>query len=211
MREKDLKAVVGSNERIMWEGRPDKKCFILESIFNPLLPFALIWAFFDFGVLGQSLLEGSGMGAFMIPFFILHLMPVWLYVGGVLFSLRRYKNTYYIITDAAVYISGGIFSYSYQMKPFTDLTGITMHRGIIDQWIGVGDVIFGLNEVYYDNDGEKTANKLQIINIADYQEVYKLVTTLQRDVFSDTMYPNELRPNVNRGYKTGYRNEDNDR
>jgi len=210
MREKDLKAVVGPNERIMWEGCPDKKCFILESIFNPLLPFALIWGIVDFGFLGVELLSGDGMGLFLIPFFAIHLMPVWLYLGGVIFSLRRYRNTYYIITDAGVYVSGGLFSYSYQMKPFTELTAITMHRGIFDQWLGVGDVIFGLNAVYSDSRG-KTVSNLQIINIADYQEVYKLVMGLQRDVFSDTMYPNDLRPNENHGYRTRYRDDDFDR
>ena len=40
--ENDLKQLVGNNEKIMYEGRPNKKCFLFESIFNPLLPFALI-------------------------------------------------------------------------------------------------------------------------------------------------------------------------
>ena len=43
----DLKAMVGNDENILWRGRPDKKCFILESIFNPMLPFALIWGILD--------------------------------------------------------------------------------------------------------------------------------------------------------------------
>lgn len=38
-----LKAMIGKNETIYYEGKPDKKTFVLESIFNPLLPFALIW------------------------------------------------------------------------------------------------------------------------------------------------------------------------
>jgi len=64
--------------------------------------------------------------------------------------------------------------------------------------------------VYSDSRG-KTVSNLQIINIADYQEVYKLVMGLQRDVFSDTMYPNDLRPNENHGYRTRYRDDDFDR
>ena len=50
--ENDLKQLVGNNEKIMYEGRPNKKCFLFESIFNPLLPFALIWAIIDFGIIG---------------------------------------------------------------------------------------------------------------------------------------------------------------
>ena len=40
----DLKLLIGENEQIYFEGKPNKKCYILEGIFNPLLPFALIWA-----------------------------------------------------------------------------------------------------------------------------------------------------------------------
>ena len=51
----ELKKTVGSNEKIFYEGKPNKKCYIFESIFNPLLPFALIWAIFDFGIIGGGL------------------------------------------------------------------------------------------------------------------------------------------------------------
>ena len=36
----ELKSMVGLEETILYEGKPDKKCFIFESIFNPLMPFA---------------------------------------------------------------------------------------------------------------------------------------------------------------------------
>lgn len=103
----ELKSMVGSNETILYEGKPDKKCFIFESIFNPLLPVAIIWAIFDTGFLGIAI---GSMNFVMIPFMLFHLMPVWIYLAGVLFSLRRYKNTCYIVTDHAVYISSGVFT-----------------------------------------------------------------------------------------------------
>ena len=87
----DLKSMVGENEKIMWEGKPSKKCFIFESIFNPMLPFALIWAIIDLGFIGTvSKFGNDGFGFFLIPFFLLHLMPVWIYLFGVIFSL--YSN-----------------------------------------------------------------------------------------------------------------------
>ena len=39
----ELELMVGKDEKVLWAGRPDKLCFILEGIFNPMLPFALIW------------------------------------------------------------------------------------------------------------------------------------------------------------------------
>ena len=74
----ELEKMIGRNERIIWKGVPDKKCFVLESVFNPMLPFALIWAIIDFGILGVAVKEGAGeAGAFIFPFMLLHLMPVW--------------------------------------------------------------------------------------------------------------------------------------
>ena len=90
----ELKSMVGMDETILYEGKPDKKCFIFESIFNPLLPFAIIWAVFDLGFIGI----GTGpMKVFMIPFMLFHMMPVWLYLAGVIFSFKKYRNTYYIV------------------------------------------------------------------------------------------------------------------
>ncbi len=50
----DLKNLVGANETVFYEGKPDKKCFIAESIFNKMLPIALVWAIIDFGFIGSS-------------------------------------------------------------------------------------------------------------------------------------------------------------
>ena len=38
---------VSNDETILWEGRPDRRVSVFEGIFNPLLPFALIWLLFD--------------------------------------------------------------------------------------------------------------------------------------------------------------------
>ena len=104
----DLKKLVNENEKILYEGRPNKKCFIFESIFNPLLPFAIIWAVIDIGFFGRAMLasEEVSLLSFVIPFMLLHMMPVWIYLGGVLFTARKYKNTYYIVTDSGIYVSG---------------------------------------------------------------------------------------------------------
>lgn len=125
----ELKSMVGVDEMVLYEGKPDKKCFIFESIFNPLLPFAIIWAILDASFLGMAI---GGMGLVMLPFMLFHLMPVWIYLAGVIFSFRRYKNTYYIVTDHAVYISSGIFTMNLETKTFAELSRVNLHRGIFD-------------------------------------------------------------------------------
>lgn len=194
----ELKSMVGMDETILYEGKPDKKCFIFESIFNPLLPFAIIWAIFDANFLGIAV---GGMQLIMIPFVLFHMMPVWIYLAGVVFSFRKYRNTYYIVTDHAIYVSSGIFTMNLETKTFAELSRVNLHRGIFDQMFHVGDVQLTTNQ--YTRKGIPAV--MGINSISDYTKVYQLVKKLQKDIYADTMYPNDLRPEENHGYKTKYR------
>ena len=206
----DLELMVGKDENILWRGKPNKKCFLLESIFNPMLPFALIWAIVDFGFIFAATFTGmpTEMGIILVPFFLFHLMPVWIYLGGVFLSVKKYQNTEYIVTDKGIYVSGGTFSYTFEMKPFTDLSHINIHRGIFDQWLGVGDVVSVCNHGGYNSreSHSHSSHGMTICDIADYREVFALIKQLQTDVYADTQYPNDLRPAENHGYQTQYVN-----
>ncbi|MBQ2984264.1 MAG: PH domain-containing protein [Candidatus Gastranaerophilales bacterium] len=204
----DLLNMIGNDERVLWRGKPDKKCFLLESIFNPLLPFALIWGLIDFGIMGAALSSKDGVGEagiFLVFFFALHLMPVWIYLGGVLMSWKRYDNTSFLITDKAIYVSGGVFACTYEMKPFAELSHINIHRGIFDQYLGVGDVVSMCEHASYNSHSRHSHGAgITICDIKDYQKVFALVKELQTNIYSDTMFPNDLRPRENHGYRTKY-------
>ena len=43
-----------------------------------------------------------------------------------------------------------------------------------------------------------------ISDIKDYRKVFELIKKLQEDIYTDTMYPNALRPEENQGYRTKY-------
>lgn len=196
--EEELKSMVGENETVFYEGKPEKRCFVFESIFNPLLPFAIIWAVIDVGFLGNAVINGMNM--IMIPFMLFHMMPVWIYLIGVIFTFKRYKNTYYIVTDHAVYISNGIFTMNLETKSFAELSRVNLHRGIFDQIFNVGDIQITTNQFTRKN----MPAVLGINSISNYSEVYRIIKKLQKDIYSDTMYPNDLRPDENHGYKTKY-------
>ena len=208
-----LHSMVGNNENILWSGKPNFKCFILESIFNPLLPFALVWALFD-GFFIFTLTHGAtqaktpvGFEIPLIAFFALHLMPVWIYLGGVLFSYLKYKHTSFLVTDKGVYISGGIFALSYEHKPFIEISHVNLRRGIIDQLLGVGDVTFvnPTGSVFPSHSRNSlAANTLAICDIPDYQQVYAMIKELQQNMYADAHFPNDLRPKENHGYNTAY-------
>lgn len=194
----ELRSMIGYNERILYEGKPDKKCFIFESIFNPLLPFAIVWALFDSSFIAMGF---QGINFTILPFMLLHMMPVWIYIAGAVFSFRRYRNTYYIVTDKGVYVSSGTFTMNLNTKTFAELSRVDLHRGIFDQMFNVGDVVITTNQFTKNN----TPGVIHIASISDYTQVYQLVKKLQQDIYTDIMYPNDLRPKENHGYRTQYR------
>lgn len=172
-----LQSMAQDNEEILWYGQPHKKCFVLESIFNPLLPFAAIWALFDCAFICAMIFSDkhshSPMLLFAIPFFALHLMPVWLYLGGVLLCFRNHKNTHFIVTNKAVYISGGYFSLHFERKTFDQISYFNIRRGVFDQRLGVGDIIFDDPTEFPSR--RKIKNNFIIHDIPDFQEVYNLI------------------------------------
>lgn len=200
----ELKSMI-NNERVVWAGKPLKKCFILECVFNSMLPFALIWALFDFTFIFASLNSemDSSIDIMLIGFFAIHLMPVWLYLGGVLCSFRKFKNTEYAITERGIYVTSGCFSKQYNFKPFTDLSHVDVYRGIFDQKLGVGDVITTCHH-YGNYNGRHSSSSFRITDIPDYIEVCNLIKQYQTDIYADTQYPNDFRPQGNHGYRTNY-------
>lgn len=212
----ELELMVGKDEKVFWHGKPDKLCFILEGIFNPLLPFAFLWFLFDSLFIAAFLsgvkISGAPDVFSLVPliFLLFHLMPVWIYLGGVIFVYRRYRHAEYIITDKGVYLSGGVFSYTCNMKPFTELARVNIHRGIIDQIIGVGDVVLTSSNIADSYGSSVRVNggtldlNTAIVDIRDYRKVFELIKKLQEDIYTDTMYPNDLRPEENHGYRTKY-------
>ena len=140
-----LNSMIADNENILWYGKPNKKCFLLEAIFNPLLPFAVIWGIIDFAFIG-ALLRGDQAANppplfFIIPFFALHLMPVWIYLIGVFFSFRNHKNTCFVVTEKGVYSSGGFLASYFKHKAYSQIAEVSVRQGFFDTKLNVGDII----------------------------------------------------------------------
>ena len=201
-----IEAFRNDSETILWTGKPNKKVFIKESIFSPLLIIAAIWlavdAGFIFGFFGSQDIDLGTV--FIIPFFILHLFPVWFYLFRVIFAFARWKNMEYMVTDQAIYCLSGVFTTNCQRKTFQEVTNVSVHQGIFDKRHDVGD-IFIVTGVHTNSGGKVSTTGINIVDIEDYMKVYKLISETGRDIYSDTMYPNDLRPDNNSGYRTKYK------
>ena len=195
------KIFIDGDEELLWSGRPDKKTFTIKAFINPLLPVALIWGIFDSFILSIGASDESDTPVlwFLIPFLLLHMMPVWVYLGVSLFSLKRYGNTEYAVTDRAIYVSGGTFTICTSRIPLEKLTDLSVSRGMIERRLGLGTInVSNGMTVTQSRTGPVTGNNANVFAyIRDYEAVYKLIKDKQRERSYDMSYPNALRPQNN--------------
>ena len=173
----EIKQLIGDDEKIYYEGKPYKKCFEKESIFNPLLPISILWTAFDSIFFIAAFASGElFVTIFVLLFLAFHMMPVWMYISTVLFYRQRFEKAYYIITDKCVYISSGTFNTNVKVLSFRDITEINMFRGYFDMRYDVGDIVFTTNE--------KTSNggpvKVTLGSVAYYKEIYNVASKLHK-------------------------------
>lgn len=189
MRKHDLKAFVNSGEKILWTGKPSRKNFVLESIFNNMFPVAVLWLIVEAYFISGTATFLKGNAIFVLSLILL--MPVWIYLYGLIRSILKFHNTQYVITDQNVYVSGGILAFNYKTKSFAEINQITIHQGLIDGLLGTGDVIMSYSGTRFDDD--RFDRNIRIEDISNYLEIYNMIKNRQKEVFSDIMYPNKYR------------------
>ena len=198
--------LLANDEKILWKGKPRKISFIMQNSSN-LMPFAILWLIIDVSII-ISIFSNGGFkefGLFIIPFFALHLMPVWIWLSKVLTARRRYENMEYCVTDKRIIIKSGFIGANYVNIMYKDVHSVNVHVGILDKMFGVGDVMI---DTGYRGKSSKSSLNNSIIDVENPYEVMQLIQKTVIDMQSDINYPNALRPEVNEGYKTVYKPDD---
>ena len=198
LQKNSIEDVVSGNEKILWRGKPNAKSYVLANMLK-MMPIALIWLLFDgtfiyFFSVGMA--EGGipiGLLGFIIPFFLLHLAPVWIWLGKTIKAVREVRNLEYAITDKRIIIRSGMVGIDFKFINYTEIDSVNVKVGIIDKIFRVGDI--------YVNSSVNAGV------LWDVEDPYKIGNALQRvtvDIKSDIHYPNALRPDSNPGYQTDY-------
>ncbi len=197
-KEYDVEQLVGEGENILWRAKPKRKAFILGKVFH-MLPFALLWLLFDGGFITMLIATGAGeqmppfLIVFLVIFFVIHLLPVWIWISGILSAGVAYKNMEYVFTDKRIIIKSGAIGVDINNIYYTDITGVNLRVGLSDRLLHVGDI-------YISGKG-----KAQVL--WDIENPYPVVNDLQKivnDIKTDTYFPNDLRPDTNEGFRTKY-------
>ena len=201
MRINKIDDLIYKDEEIIWRGKPKKSAFIWSKILT-MLPVALIWGLVD-GIFIYFLTTNSVFSSapiwlviFLIVFFLIHLMPVWIWLSNVISASAQHKNIEYAFTTKRIIIRSGIIV-DIKSIYYIDIQSVNLRVGLIDRMLKVGDIyITGTNATAV---------------LWDIKNPYVITNQLQKivnDIKTDMYFPNAMRPEENFGYKTKYSNED---
>ncbi len=191
----DIETFLASGESILWKAKPQKNAYIANKVFQ-MLPFALVWlacdsvfliAFASGDVPTEALL-------FLVPFFAVHLMPVWIWLSHVITASKHWEGTEYMVTDRRILIKNGFLTQNIVTISYQEIKTVQLRMGIIDRMFHVGDIYIATS----------SASKPVILDIADPTAVANRLQKIALDMQSDLAYPNALRPESNPGYPTQY-------
>ena len=198
MQKNNIDDVVDSNEKILWRGKPNPKSYVLAAMLK-MLPIALIWLIFD-GTFIVFISIGMKNGdiplailGFIVPFFLLHLAPVWIWIGKTVKAVREVRNLEYAITDKRIIIRSGVVGIDFKFINYTEIDSVNVKVGIIDRIFKVGDI--------YINSSVNSGVLWDVENPYGIGNSLQMVTM---DIKSDIHYPNDMRPDTNSGYQTDY-------
>jgi membrane protein YdbS with pleckstrin-like domain len=191
-----FEAVQDPDENILWIGKSAFVPFLCKGI--PFLVFGLFWGAIDyFGFIRNM---PSQMSGFAIPFFALHLFPLW---AGILNMARLYlvfNNTCYAVTNKRLLMRSGFFGIDFKAIDFDKIVNVEVNVGPIENLFGVGTI-----QAY---SGSASDGKGRIydrfIAIENPYEVFKQIKQVSVDIKTDWNYPNAMRPAGNPGYNTKY-------
>lgn len=192
----EFQAVQDQDEEIYWLGKPNFTAFMTRGI--PLLLIGLIWGSIDyFGFIRN--MNNIPLG-FALPFFALHLLPLW---AGLLNFIRLFLvhgNTCYAFSNKRMMLRSGFWGTDFNAVDYDQISAIDVNVNPIENMLGVGTI-----RAY---SGRSTAKGSpiydQFIGIENPYDVYKRIKEVSVDIKTDWNYPNAMRPANNPGYQTGY-------
>lgn len=187
--------VLDNGEKILWRGSPNKASYIGANILK-MMPFALLWLAIDCTIIfGMFLADDfpQDMLWFIIPFFAIHLTPVWIWIANIVKAVAEIKNIEYAITDRRVIIKSGAIGVDFKFVSHTDIDSINVKIGFVDKICHVGDVYIN--------------SKSSAVVLFDLQEPNFVANNLQKlsfDVKRDAQSGNDMPPNQDDGFGTVY-------
>ena len=161
---------MAAGEYVIWKGKPKKSAYIADKALS-MLPIAIIWLIFDL-----NFLRIAGGNGFLLLFLLVHMMPVWLWLGSALTSVIQWRNEDYYITNKRIIICKGVFKPQRQTVFLRDVHSVQVHYGLLDRLFGSGDVY--INYAVHRHGKHRSTSGWFLLNLSDPQPIQERIELL---------------------------------
>lgn len=162
--------------------KPNLYTLFLEFILNKVFVVAILATIimYNFTSSVAAILGNNRINA--ISFF-----PLFLYLAYMTYTLLIHSFTEYVITDKALYKKTGIIKQTIIIKPFNEISHLTIQRGFIDRMMKTGDIVINngpyINQKkHYDGD---VFDGLVLTDISNFKEVFSYIKNHQSIFISE--------------------------
>ncbi len=173
----NLVSLLDSDEKILWQGRPSTKLFLLTRLDIFLIPASLVWAGMAIPGSFSEILQPGGLSA--LPVALLFLAAgIYVLIGRFFVSQLARKNTVYFVSNKRAFIATNGIGGRIDSKPLNASLAISLEPSEPGS-ISLGDAVpfmsgprgFG---IWTGNDGRFTFRK-----IPNAEKVYALIRSIQ--------------------------------
>lgn len=222
--------MIDHNERILWQGKPNKLLYVIGSPWIYL--FAIVWGVFDYFFI-NAFMSGMSTNAFLhsapsvdfggfglfaggfqilfLLFFLIHLAPVWYAIFSPFYRLLSWHNVEYALTDKRVYLVSGTLGRDIVSIELRDIQNLSVNVNPLENLFHLGTIQLTPDKSTYSSSNRRRVHYgHRFKNIQEPYEVYHQIKRVSLDVYTDQMYPNQYRPEVNPGYQTRYDDGESD-
>lgn len=165
----NIENLLAEDEKILWQGSPNKSAYFWTRFLNKL-QFVIIWLVVDITFIAVLI---ASKVTFPIPviialcaFFALHLIPVWIWIYGLVKARKNSESLKYYISSQRVIISDSTAGLNIYSIYYKEITSINVNISRLDRKYNVGDVYI-------------TSTKNTKI-LEDILEPYEVTATLQK-------------------------------
>ena len=161
---------LAAGEHILWRGKPKKSAYIADKALS-MLPIAVIWLIFDL-----NFLRLAGGNGFLLIFLLVHMMPVWIWLGSALTAAAQWRNEDYFITNKRIIIRRGVFSQQRHSVFLRDVHDLQLHYGLLDKLFGSGDIY--INYAVHRHGKHRSTSGYFLLNLRDPQTILARIELL---------------------------------
>lgn len=202
--------ILNQDEKVIWEGQPQRLPFILPNIVSMLLGIAFI----VFGLVWISFTSSDAPWFFSAFAVVPILIGLSMAVLNPLYKVFLYNHVWYVITDKRIIFQSGIIGRDFDYVDYDKVESATVNVGIIDKLFGKnsGSLAIYANRLVsntttdqYGRTSTSTSNVPFVLShVTDPYKVFELFKNISFNVKADINYPNALRPKTDGGYQTEY-------